>query len=157
PLSSTGISGPVYSPARRCLGNKTAMIRTSARLLLGLFALAGAAHAQQVVITNSTGGSCTFQPTGSSIFTLDPAGNIPIPADLQGTGTCGSTGSGGGGTTPSPTFGYSNPAPSDLFIYDANNNKITSPIATSASGEIVTPKFTAYFATSCTGTLSVSP
>ena len=108
----------------------------------GLIQVQAASAASPVVIINQNQtNQCIVTPTGSTVFTLDDNGDVLVNG-TYGTG-CGTQ---GGGTSP-PSFSPLSPAAADLTI---PGNSLQS------TGGTVNPNFVAYYATSCTGSVTPS-
>lgn len=118
---------------------------TFALSILAGLAGAQAARAADVIVTTTSGGSCTITPSTSTIFTLNAQGDVLIQGDFTG-GTC-SSGGGGGSSPTTPSFTGLTPAPANLTA---------SPTSLSSSGGTVTPNMVAYYANSCTGSVSIT-
>jgi hypothetical protein len=120
------------------------------RLFYAVVLLAGLAEAQAataaspiVIVNQGQSNECQITPSSSTVFTLSTEGNVLINGSYT-SGTC-STGGTGGGGSGNPTFSFS-PNPADLTI---PSNSLPS------TGGTVNPNFVAYFANTCTG--SVTP
>ncbi len=113
----------------------------SAVLLLAGLAQASAAlaAAPQVIINQGQTNACTVTPNTGTVFTLDSSGNVLVNGAY---GQNCSIGSGGSG---SPTFSF-NPNPANLTIANSSLG---------SAGGTVNPNFVAYFANSCTGSVTV--
>lgn len=123
------------------------MIQTrlfSAALLMAGLAQASAAlaAAPNVIINQGQANACTVTPNSGTVFTLDSSGNVLV------NGTYGATcpTSGGTGGSGDPTFSF-NPNPANLTI---PGGSLTS------AGGTVNPNFVAYFANTCTGSVSAT-
>jgi hypothetical protein len=120
-----------------------AMIQTrliSAALLLTGLAQASAALAAApvVVINQGQQNACTVTPSSGTVFTLDPNGNVLVNGTYDAACPVG-----GGGSGP-PTFSF-NPNPSNLTI---------PSVSLPYTGGTINPNFVAYFANSCTGSVT---
>src|SRR5215470_17517117 len=116
---------------------------SAALLLTGLAqASAALAAAPQVIINQGQINSCTVTPSSGTVFTLDPTGNVLVNGTYSA-GTCSNQGGGGSGK---PTFSF-NPNPANLTI---------PSVSFDYHGGTVNPNFVAYFANSCTGTVTAT-
>jgi hypothetical protein len=113
----------------------------SASVFIAGLVAAHAAFASPVVIINQgQSTACTITPSSGTVFTLSTTGDVLINGSYT-SGTCSSGASGG---TGNPTFSF-NPNPADLSVL---------PSTLGSGGGTVTPSFVAYFANSCTGTVT---